>query len=50
MHTLTFNKFSLSQVAHYVVCVCVCVCVCVLSRSVMSNSANPWIVAHQAPL
>ena len=28
---------------------CVCVCVCV-SRSVMSNSATPWTVAHQAPL
>ena len=24
--------------------------VCVLSCSVMSNSATPWIVAHQAPL
>ena len=36
------------------VCVCVCVCVraraCVLSRSVMSNSAIPWTVTHQAPL
>ena len=27
----------------------VCVCVCV-SRSVMSDSAIPWTVAHQAPL
>ena len=23
---------------------------CVLSRSVVSNSASPWTVAHQAPL
>ena len=23
---------------------------CVLSRSVMSDSATPWTVAHQAPL
>ena len=30
--------------------VCVCVCVCVLSHSVMSDSANPWAVARQAPL
>ena len=28
---------------------CVCVCVCV-SHSVMSDSAIPWTVAHQAPL
>ena len=28
---------------------CVCVCVCV-SCAVMSNSAIPWTVAHQAPL
>ena len=27
---------------------CVCVCACV--HSVVSNSATPWIVAHQAPL
>ena len=32
------------------VCVCVCVCVCTLSHSVMSDSATPWTVAHQAPL
>ena len=36
------------------VCVCVCVCVyiheCVLSHSVMSDSAIPQTVAHQAPL
>ena len=31
------------------VCVCVCVCVCV-SRSVMSDSATPQIVACQASL
>ena len=30
------------------VCVCVCVCVCAVS-SVMSDSATPWTVAHQAP-
>ena len=29
-------------------CVCVCVCVCVCS--VVSDSATPWTVAHQAPL
>ena len=29
-------------------CVCVCVCVCV-SRSVVSDSAIPQTVAHQAP-
>ena len=35
---------------------CVCVCVCVRAhvhahvRSVVSNSATPWIVACQAPL
>ena len=32
-----------------VVHVCVCVCVCV-SRSVMSDSAIPCTIAHQAPL
>ena len=31
------------------VCVCVCVCVCV-SHSVMSDSATPWTIVHQAPL
>ena len=31
----------------YNVCV---VCVCALSRSVMSDSASPWTVAHQASL
>ena len=31
-------------------CVCVCVCVCVLSCSVVSDSANLWTVACQAPL
>ena len=30
-----------------VVCVCVCVCV---SQSLVSNSATPWTVAHQAPM
>ena len=30
--------------------VCVCVCVCACTHSVMSNSAAPWTVAHQAPL
>ena len=29
--------------------VCVCVCVCV-GHSVVSDSATPWTVAHQAPL
>ena len=34
------------------VCVCVCVCAraCVLSRSVLSDSVTPWMVALQAPL
>ena len=32
------------------VCVCVCVCVCLLSRSVLSDSATPWTVTHQALL
>ena len=32
------------------VCVCVCVCVFVLVAQVMSNSAIPWTIAHQAPL
>ena len=32
------------------VCVCVCVCACTRTRSVMSDSATPWTVAHQAPL
>ena len=35
-------------------CVCVCVCVCVRARahshSSVSNSATPWIAAHQVPL
>ena len=39
----------------YSLCVCVCVCVCVYARMhaaclVVSNSATPWIIAHQAPL
>ena len=25
-------------------------CVCVLNHTVMSNSATPWTVSHQAPL
>ena len=41
-HTYTHTQNKL--------CVCVCVCVCVLSHSVMSDSAKPWTVAHQAPL
>ena len=32
------------------VCVCVCVCVHARACSVVSNSANPCTVAHQAPL
>ena len=31
-------------------CVCVCVCVHMRMHSVMSDSATPWTVAHQAPL
>ena len=38
-------------VARFLVCVCVRVCVCVCVRhSVVSDSATPWTVAHQAPL
>ena len=33
------------------VCVCVCQCMCVHSvTSIMSDSATPWTIAHQAPL
>ena len=32
------------------VCVCVCVCVCAFSRSVVSDSATLWTVAHQSPV
>ena len=31
-------------------CVYIYICCAVLSRSVMSYSATPWTVAHQAPL
>ena len=34
----------------YLVCLCVCMFLYVLSRSVVSDSATPWTVAHQTPL
>ena len=37
----------------YTLCVCVCVCVCVVcpwSLSQVQLFANPWTIAHQAPL
>ena len=45
---LQLELISGVQQSDSVVCVCVCVCVCVYS--VMSYSAAPWTVAHQAPL
>ena len=44
------SRFFICQRERCIVCVCVCVCVCMLSHSVVSNSANPWTVAHQTPL
>ena len=42
-----WQRFSLQHANDAGVCVCVCVCV---TCSVVSNSATPWTVAHQAPL
>ena len=44
-----FFTTSATWEALYYVCVCVCVCVCAcVSCSVMSDSATPWTVVHQA--
>ena len=54
MYNIKAFIYNLRSIKYYVcVCVCVwgmCVCVCARARSVMSNSATPWTIAHQVPL
>ena len=45
-----FLYFSSMSKQIHCVCGCMCTGVHMLSHSVMSNSATPWTVAHQAPL
>ena len=49
-----FYKIRFAEVSkfYHIISLCVCVCVCVRAcvRSVMSDSAAPWMVGRQAPL
>ena len=48
-HLLPLCSFP-TVVSSATLTVCVCVCVCVQSLSRVRLFANPWTVAHQAPL
>ena len=48
--TMLHSFLLYNEMNQLCVCVCVCECVCGFSHSVVSDSAIPRTVAHQAPL